>query len=283
MLLLWLWLKNTRFGTAIYAVGSDPDAAAAVGVRVALVRFLVYVIAGGCYGLAGVFISAQTGSGDPLVGNPLLLSMFAAVVVGGTGSAAGAADRSARVIGAYILMIVVNILLVLNVSAYYSTIAEGADSHSRRAGRLDLAQFDAGAGNCACCARGFSAWRAGTLPRKCASDDRRLRWCGIGKQLGQSARRHAFFWSATPRSLRYALPAYICFIIVVVVTQVWLGSAILNLELLEFADRAVVLPRHPGTRPGHGDPDRRARLSVPWTIGLSGILLAGMVKGSDGR
>ena len=49
-----------------------------------LVRFIVYVIAGGCYGLAGVFISAQTGSGDPLVGNPLLLAMFAAVVVGGT-------------------------------------------------------------------------------------------------------------------------------------------------------------------------------------------------------
>jgi ribose transport system permease protein len=62
------------------AVGSDPDSAAAVGINVVLVRFAVYVIAGGCYGLAGVFISAQTGSADPLVGNPLLLSMFAAVV-----------------------------------------------------------------------------------------------------------------------------------------------------------------------------------------------------------
>ena len=48
------------------------------------------------YGLAGVFISAQTGAGDPLVGNPMLLQMFAAVVVGGTGSAAAAAARSAR-------------------------------------------------------------------------------------------------------------------------------------------------------------------------------------------
>ena len=84
VLLAWAWLKRTRLGTAIYAVGSDPDAAAAAGVRVPLVRFLVYVIAGGFYGLAGVFISAQTGTGDPLVGNPMLLSMFAAVVVGGT-------------------------------------------------------------------------------------------------------------------------------------------------------------------------------------------------------
>ena len=95
VLLAWLWLKNTRFGTAIYAVGSDPDAAAAVGVRVKLAKFLVYVIAGGCYGLAGVFISAQTGSADPLVGNPLLLSMFAAVVVGGTRLGGGRGGRSA--------------------------------------------------------------------------------------------------------------------------------------------------------------------------------------------
>ena len=88
-------------------------------------RFLVYVIAGGCYGLAGVFISAQTGSGDPLVGNPLLLQMFAAVVVGGTRLGGGRGGPLGSAIGAYILMIVVNILLVLNVSAYYSTIAEG--------------------------------------------------------------------------------------------------------------------------------------------------------------
>ena len=73
LVVFWLWLKNTRFGTAIYAVGSDADASAATGVRVMLVRFGVYVLAGGFYGLAGVFISAQTGSGDPLVGNPLLL------------------------------------------------------------------------------------------------------------------------------------------------------------------------------------------------------------------
>ena len=94
--LLWLWLKRTRFGTAIYAVGSDPGAAASAGIRVAWVRFAVYVVAGGCYGLGGVFISAQTGSGDPLVGNPLLLTIFAAVVVGGQDWVAVVADQSVR-------------------------------------------------------------------------------------------------------------------------------------------------------------------------------------------
>ena len=112
-------------------------------------RFLVYVIAGGCYGLAGVFISAQTGSGDPLVGNPLLLSMFAAVVVGGTRLGGGRGGPIGSVFGAYILMIVVNILLVLNVSAYYSTIAEGTILIlAVLAGSISV-QFDARASNCA--------------------------------------------------------------------------------------------------------------------------------------
>ena len=70
---------------------------------------------------AGVFISAQTASADPLVGNPLLLQIFAAVVVGGTRLGGGRGGCVGSVFGAYILMMVVNILLVLNVSAYYTT------------------------------------------------------------------------------------------------------------------------------------------------------------------
>ena len=65
-------------------------------------------MAGG--GLAGVFLSAQTGSGDPLVGNPLLLSLFAAVVVGGT-------RRHAQTLR-YALPAVVCLLLVLVVTQW---------------------------------------------------------------------------------------------------------------------------------------------------------------------
>src|SRR5208337_3806972 len=126
VLALWAWLKRTNFGVAIYAVGGDIESARAVGVPTRLVQFMVYVIGGGCYGLAGVFISAQTGSADPLIGNPMLLQMFAAVVVGGTELGGGRGGPLGTVFGAYILMMLVNILLVLNVSAYYSTIAEGS-------------------------------------------------------------------------------------------------------------------------------------------------------------
>ncbi len=280
VLLLWLWLKGTRFGTALYAVGSDADSAAAVGVNVVLVRFMVYVIAGGCYGLAGVFISAQTGSGDPLVGNPLLLSMFAAVVVGGTRLGGGQGGPVGTVFGAYILMMVVNILLVLNVSAYYSTIAEGtililavlAGSISH--GSVLAQQLRATGARVA-------AWRAGMLPSQRDRSDRRLRLAAQPNGASAPATPRPPFHVRNAETLRYALPAYVCLAIIIVATQLWLGRAILNPgywnSLLVLSSFLAILALGQGTVILTGGLD----LSVPWTIGISGIILAGMVNGSD--
>jgi ribose transport system permease protein len=279
VLLLWLWLKSTRFGTALYAIGSDPEAARSAGVRVDVTRFLTYVIAGGCYGLAGVFISAQTGSGDPLVGNPMLLSIFTAVVLGGTRLGGGRGGPTGSVVGAYILMSVVNVLLVLNVSAYYSTIAEGvililavlaaslsADSELAVQLRFVVARF--------------SAWRAGQLPRQVGGGDQRLlrQRSSTGKI---SSNDMPPFWIRNAHALRYALPSYLCFVAVVVVTELWLGSAVLHWSywnsLIVLSSFLAILALGQGTVILTGGLD----LCVPWMIGLSGILLAGMVQGSD--
>lgn len=280
VLLAWLWLKGTRFGTALYAVGSDPDAAAASGVDVVLTRFLVYVIAGGCYGLAGVFISAQTGSGDPLVGNPLLLSMFAAVVIGGTRLGGGQGGPVGTAFGAYILIMVVNILLVLNVSAYYSTIAEatililavlaGSLSHSSVLAtqlRAALARL--------------TAWRAGMLPSQLDRTDKRLRLASANDAAYTQIRPRPPFHRRHAETLRYALPAYVCLVAIVVITEIWLGRTIFNPgywnSLLVLSSFLAVLALGQGAVILTGGLD----LSVPWMIGFSGIILAGMVNGSD--
>ena len=278
VLLLWAWLKNTRLGTAIYAVGSDMEAAAAVGVSTVLTRFLVYVIAGGCYGLAGVFISAQTGSGDPLVGNPLLLSMFAAVVVGGTRLGGGRGGPLGSAIGAFVLMIVVNILLVLNISAYYSTIAEATI--------LLLAVLAGSISESSTLAQQLRALktrlqarRAGTLVSQLPQQDRRLALAPSTKAVALGS--PPSFFTRNAETLRYALPAYICFVLVVLVTQFWLGNTVLNPgywnSLIVLSSFLAILALGQGTVILTGGLD----LSVPWTIGLCGIILAGMVKGSD--
>lgn len=279
LILLWLWLKNTRFGISIYAIGSDMEAARAQGVRVAWVQFMVYVIAGGCYGFAGVFITALTGSGDPLVGNPMLLQVFAAVVVGGTVLGGGRGGIVGSIFGAYILMIVVNILLVLNVSAYYSTIAEGVilfiavlaaslGRHSELAYRVRAL------------ARRIAAWRRGLLPGQGQRSVMPLKIPGTGDRaagepvLPPFRVRHA-------EALRYALPAFVCFAAAIVITELVIGQAILSWtyynSLLVLSCFLVILALGQGTVILTGGLD----LSIPWTIGLSGILLAGIVNGQD--
>jgi ribose transport system permease protein len=279
VLLLWGWLKSTRFGAALYAIGSNSEAARSAGVRVDLTRFATYVIAGGCYGLAGVFISAQTGSGDPLVGNSMLLSIFAAVVLGGTRLGGGRGGPAGSVFGAYILMSVVNVLLVLNVSAYYSSVAEGiililavlAASLSKDSELAVQLRFAA--------AR-FSAWRAGALPRQIGGGDRRLQTSLPSAETARPGDTVPF-WARNAHSLRYALPSYVCFLAVVVVTELWLGSAVLHWgywnSLIVLSSFLAILALGQGTVILTGGLD----LCVPWMIGLSGILLAGMVQGSD--
>ena len=71
------------------------------------------------------------------------------------------------------------------------------------------------------------------------------------------------------------------FVLVVLVTQFWLGNAILNPgywnSLIVLSSFLAILALGQGTVILTGGLD----LSVPWTIGLCGIILAGMVKGSD--
>jgi ribose transport system permease protein len=281
ILVLWLWLKHTRFGMAIYAIGSDMDAARAQGVKVDWVQFFVYVLAGGCYGFAGVFISAQQGAGDPLVGNPMLLQMFAAVVVGGTALGGGRGGPAGTMIGAYVLMIVVNILLVFNVSAYYSTIAEGVilllavlAGELRRNSRL--------ARQARAAFTRFNAWRSGMLPHQGERGIHQLRMPSATKAVGTSAPfAMPSFFVRHNDTIRYALPAYVCFVLVVITTQFVIGHALLSWNyynsLIVISAFLLILALGQGTVILTGGLD----LSLPWTIGLSGILFAGFLSGQD--
>lgn len=294
LVLFWLWLKGTRFGAAIYAVGSDMESARSAGVRVQTTRFLVYVIAGGFYGLAGVFVSAQTGSGDPLVGNPMLLPIFAAVVVGGTTLGGGRGGPVGSIFGAFILMIVINILLALSVSSYYQTIAEGLILIFAVLG-ASLSRSSVLAHQIRATVNRVAAWQAGRLPRqRKGRTDRRLNLTGASAPnsvsdngtsetnvTGSGAGGLTHLWQRHGEALRYGLPAYVFLVGVILVTEYVLGGAAFSWQyynsLIVLSAFLAILALGQGTVILTGGLD----LSVPWTIGLCGIMLAGMVKGSD--
>lgn len=266
--LSWLLVKNSRFGTAIYAVGSDEAAARATGINTRRVTLATYTLAGFFYGLAGLFLSAQSGGSDPLVGEPMLLQIFAAVVLGGTVLGGGRGGLVGSVVGAYLLMMFINVLLVFSLPAYLAPIAEGLV--------LILAVLVGMIG-----ARDSFFHTTADVVRRMrgALSGGRRRWSGnpltLPAQTRAAGNVPAVRWIDRNReNLRLALPAYITFVLVVLITWLYIGALspsylrsllILSafLGILAFGQTTVVLS---------GGLD----LSIPWMIPLAGALFAGI-------
>jgi ribose transport system permease protein len=123
--LVWFLIKGTRLGTAMYAIGSDGEASHASGINVRFSLFWLYALSGVFYGMAGVFLSALTASGDPNLGAPMTLSVFAAVVVGGTVLGGGKGGAIGSIIGAFVISLIANILFAVGISSFYTYIFTG--------------------------------------------------------------------------------------------------------------------------------------------------------------
>jgi ribose transport system permease protein len=123
---VWLLIRRTDFGVSIYAIGADEQAARLSGINTVLARFLTFVLAGVIYGLAGFMLSAQTATGNPTSGTPLLMLSFAAVALGGTSLAGGKGGVFASVMGAAVLMLLQKVLFSSGVSSFYTGVFQGA-------------------------------------------------------------------------------------------------------------------------------------------------------------
>lgn len=119
-------IKRSSLGIGIFSIGSDENAAYLNGIDIVKTKLLAYSFAGGFYSIAGMVLSANMGSGDPTIGAPLLLSTFAAVVVGGTPLGGGKGSFIGSLFGAGIMNISVGVLFVVGVSSYYGPIFTGA-------------------------------------------------------------------------------------------------------------------------------------------------------------
>jgi ribose transport system permease protein len=121
----WLVIRRTDLGVALYAVGADETAAALGGINVKRTKFLAYCAAGVLYGLAGYMLSAQTATGNPAAGNPLLLQVFAAIAIGGTSFRGGRGGVVGAMVGAATLMLMQKVLFSAGVSSFYTGMFQG--------------------------------------------------------------------------------------------------------------------------------------------------------------
>lgn len=107
-------LRATSFGLAIYAIGSNPGAARLVGLKVRLIRTVVFGLSGALAGLTGVFVIGYTGNSFISVGDQYMLPSIIAVVIGGTSLAGGTGGYLGTVAGAIALILLQSVLTTLH-------------------------------------------------------------------------------------------------------------------------------------------------------------------------
>lgn len=121
----YIALRYTRYGRQVYAVGGNPEAARLSGLSVQAVVLSVYVITGFLAGLAGFLLSARLGSAEAVAGSGYELRIIASVVIGGTSLFGGLGGVGGTIIGALLIGVLINGLVIMNVSAYYQQVVIG--------------------------------------------------------------------------------------------------------------------------------------------------------------
>ncbi|NNG03764.1 MAG: ABC transporter permease [Inquilinus sp.] len=124
-LLFHILLSRTLYGRRTYAIGSNEEAARIAGINIPRHKILVYTIAGGLSGLAGVVMCARATMGQPGMGLMYELDAISAAVIGGTSLFGGKGRISGTVIGVCILGVITSGFTFLRIDFYYQEIAKG--------------------------------------------------------------------------------------------------------------------------------------------------------------
>lgn len=117
--------RKTPFGRQVYAIGGNERAAALAGVRVDRVKWTVYVISGVCAALAGLVIAGQLAAAHPATGETFELNAIAAVVLGGTSLSGGRGGVGGTLIGAFVIGVLSDGLILLGVSEFWQIVIKG--------------------------------------------------------------------------------------------------------------------------------------------------------------
>ena len=86
--------RESRFGAHVIATGDNPSAAEVSGIKVPRIRLAVLMISGGCAGLAGLLYAGRLQAAKYTLGESDLMTVIAAVIVGGDRSERWVAARS---------------------------------------------------------------------------------------------------------------------------------------------------------------------------------------------
>ena len=269
-LLAWYLVKMSRFGTALYATGSNEAAAFANGIDVVRTKFAGYVLAGLFYGVGGVFLAAQTNTGDPLIGSNMLLQIFTAAILGGVSLGGGRGDLLGAIFAALTLVLISSALLNLGVSSDWTSMVEAA--------LLLAAAIGGSLGHI----RSIRSTMGGLMPRRGAKRSRpqgALRPARAIPELVGS--RYTAWFRRNRQALQLVVPAWTLLLVVLLLVVLVLGSRNISVDyldaLLTLSVFLVVLGLGQGAVVMMGGLD----LSIPFTMTFAAVFLTTFADGSN--
>ena len=119
-------LHRTRFGYRVQAVGSNPDAALLAGIPNPIVRLQTLVLMGAIAGLSGSLYVGFRGAIDPQEGSDFVLTVIAAVIIGGTPLSGGYGTVFGAMVGMLIIQVIASGIIFFGIDATWSTFVTGA-------------------------------------------------------------------------------------------------------------------------------------------------------------
>ncbi|MBT3254843.1 MAG: ABC transporter permease [Deltaproteobacteria bacterium] len=123
--IMGVFLRKTKLGRHVYAVGGNAEAARLSGIRQNRVVIFVYSACGFFAALTGVYLVSRMGIGDPRIGEYYMLSSITPVVVGGTILAGGKGGVLGTLIGVFLIILLRNLLNFMDITSFYQWIIEG--------------------------------------------------------------------------------------------------------------------------------------------------------------
>lgn len=118
-------LARTVFGRSVYMVGGNPEAARLAGINPKKISTILYVISAVVAALAGVLMTAKMHSGQPSAGSGSEFDAITASILGGVAFTGGTGNLLGCFIGLLIMQCFNNGLQVINLSAFWQTVAKG--------------------------------------------------------------------------------------------------------------------------------------------------------------
>jgi erythritol transport system permease protein len=117
--------KKTPFGRHVYAVGGNENAAKLSGILVGKVKTIAFMISGGCAAIVGLIITSELVAAHPATGESYEMNAIAATVLGGTSLAGGRGSISGAVLGAFVIGILNDGMVMMGVSSFWQTVIKG--------------------------------------------------------------------------------------------------------------------------------------------------------------